>query len=123
MSRADPLKPRGAPRGKPFPRGTDHPNFGKPRVPESGRPKGTGNKVPIPIKEFILGIMEGEKYRANVQARLEEGRGGPLELLALQWHGGRPGMTMEIKGDSLDKLHAIAVTKGLVSKDEGGGLE
>lgn len=121
MSRADPLRPIGAPRGKPFPRGVDNPATGKPRRPGQGRQKGTPNKVPIPFKQFLLSVLDSEKYRANVQKRMEEAQGGPLELLAAHWHGGKPKETHEIKSESLDKLYAIAASKGLVAKDEEKG--
>jgi hypothetical protein len=120
MSRANPLKPPEAPRGRAFPKGVKNPGYGR-KTPGAGRKAGTPNKVPIPFKQFLLSILDNEQYRLNVMKRLLEAQGGPLELLAAHWHGGKPKETHEIKSESLDKLYAIAAAKGLVKKNEERG--
>jgi hypothetical protein len=117
MSRANPLMPPLAPRGRAFPKGAKNPGYGA-KTPGAGRKAGVPNKVPVPFKQFLLSILDNEQYRLNVTRRLLEAQGGPLELLAAHWHGGKPKETLEVKGETLDAMYALAASKGLVKKGE-----
>lgn len=110
-----PRKPRGPQlrirtgrpsRGRPFEKGQK-------RIPGSGRAKGTPNKVPREIKEFLIAFSRLEKYQQNLTKRILAGKASTIEQLMLHWAGGKPAETHEVSVGTLDHLYALAASKGL----------
>ncbi len=82
---------------------------GKPRHPRAGRRAGTPNKITKPVKDFFQEIIEGDAWQNNAKLRLEAGKAGRLEEVAVYYAaGGKPKETKEVESKTLATLLTLA---------------
>jgi hypothetical protein len=80
------LRTRVGPVGHPFAKGN----------PGGGRKKGVPNKATQEIKEFARAFLMSEKYRRNLERRINAGTAPQLEVLLHHYGFGKPRELVEI---------------------------
>ena len=99
-----PFRQRRRAGGRPFKKG-------QPRPSGAGRKKGTKNKVPTEIKQFMKELLSSEEYQKTVKERILAGKAPAVELCGLHWTGGKPRESVEVSTPTLSQLLKLAHTK------------